>query len=69
MRKSRSRKLTRIIAGAALAIAAFTAGHSFVHIDWLPSLRTYGVSVGTDTRYCSGDFVRGHLKLSCEHAS
>jgi hypothetical protein len=41
----------------------------FVHVDSFPQLSTYGVSVGTNTHYCSLDLVSGHLTASCESAS
>lgn len=51
---------------AAVAAVAFAAGFAFLHADWYPGLSTYGVTVGTDTRYCSIELVHWHPALSCE---
>lgn len=39
---------------------------ALVHPDVYPSLSTYGVSVGTSTRYCSAELVHLHPVFSCE---
>lgn len=56
--------MKRVIAGL---IAAFAFG-MFAHLDFYPSLDTYGWSFGTDTHYCSLDLVRYVPALSCESA-
>lgn len=61
-----SRRKRLIMATAGLA-AAFLAG-MFVTPDFYPALNTYGVSVGTNTAYCSIDLVGARLDAACEQA-
>jgi hypothetical protein len=56
------------LAAAVLAGVGFGAAQ-VTHIDAYSNIRTYGVSVGTDTHYCSADFVGWSPRLSCEAAS
>lgn len=47
------------------------AFQTFAHIDVYPSINTYGVSVGTNTHYCSLELTPGLMfpVSSCEAAS
>jgi hypothetical protein len=58
-----------ILAGLAalLAAALITAlGTGLVTFDRLPGVT--GVSIGTDTSYCSVDLIANALTWGCEHA-
>lgn len=39
----------------------------FVTPDVFPRLHTFGVSVGTNTSYCSGELVNWTPELSCQN--
>jgi hypothetical protein len=59
------RNVRRALAGLALLVAVFVAGH-FTRLDWYPPLSTYGVSVGTDTSYCSAEWAGWHPAFGCQ---
>jgi hypothetical protein len=40
-----------------------------VHLDNFPRLHTYGVSIGTNTDYCSAESVNGHMEYSCQEGN
>lgn len=50
-----------------VAVTAFLAV-LFVRPDHFSSLDTYGLSIGTDSAYCSADLVSWHPELTCERA-
>jgi hypothetical protein len=53
----------------ALAVTAGSlAGLSaaFGHVDWYPQIDTYGISVGTDTHYCSVELVSWRPEAGCQ---
>lgn len=54
----------RIKMVAAVSVA-FIAG-MFVTPDILPAIHTYGISAGTQTRYCSADLVGWHPSITCQ---
>ena len=54
-----------IFRGAFLLLAAGLL-FLFAHVDIYPNIHTYGVSVGTNTAYCSVEWV-GHITLSCQN--
>lgn len=56
----------RKLLAAAVSIASITAAIAFVHVDVMPSIGTYGVSIGTTTTYCSLDVPAG---FSCQSGS
>lgn len=56
----------RKLLAAAVSIASIAAAIAFVHVDVLPSIGTYGVSIGTATTYCSVDVPSG---FSCQSGS
>lgn len=64
---SRHPHATIIITVTAVLAATITAvlAHS-IQVDLLPHLSTYGLSLGTHTRYCSIDMVRHSVQLSCQ---
>lgn len=51
---------------ALLVATAFATG--LVKADVYPSLHTYGVSIGTDTHYCSAGLFDWHPYVSCQTA-
>lgn len=56
--------MKRIIAGL---VAAFAFG-MFAHLDFYPSISTYGWSFGTDFHYCSVELVHLVPSVGCESA-
>jgi hypothetical protein len=59
--------LRAYILAAFLAAALATAiGTGLVTIDRLPGVT--GVSIGTDTSYCSVDLIANAVTWGCEHA-
>jgi len=68
------RRLVRLaiaasIAGTVLTLAISTlAVTHHIHADWYPSLRTYGVSVGTSRHYCYADLAGSRPSIGCETA-
>ena len=64
------RRLLAALAGLVVAGAyAAALATGVVHVDFYPSLATYGVSAGTDSAYCSADLVGWVPAVSCERAS
>lgn len=61
----------RVLAAIILAaVTGFTAGQ-FARVDFYPGISTYGVSVGTDSSYCSFEEIGWppFPAVSCETAS
>jgi hypothetical protein len=44
-------------------------GFLFIKTDVYPNLHTYGISVGTNSHYCSAELVNLLPVVSCENAS
>jgi hypothetical protein len=55
------------IAGTLLALlVSVLAVAGLVHLDHYRALHTYGVSIGSDTHYCSAELIRWHPSITCE---
>ena len=50
----------------AVAILLVVVFGMFVTPDVFPSLHTFGVSIGTNTHYCSGDLVNWVPQFGCQ---
>ena len=49
-----------------LAILLAVVFGMFVTPNVFPGLHTFGVSIGTNTHYCSGDLVNWSPEFSCQ---
>jgi hypothetical protein len=49
-----------------MLILSVLAVTGLVHLDHYRVLRTYGVSIGSDTHYCSAELIRWHPSITCE---
>lgn len=64
------RRVLAALAGLLVAgayVAALATG--VVHVDFYPSLATYGVSVGGQSAYCSAELVAWRPVVSCQNGS
>jgi hypothetical protein len=59
------KRITGVIFLWIIVCGIFTA----TRIDNYPRIHTFGVSFGTNSHYCSADFVRTDFIWSCESAS
>jgi gas vesicle protein len=59
----------RLIVAALIGATVGILSGLFVRPDYFPALRTYGVSVGTDTHYCSIDVVSDRLETACQEGN